>query len=443
MTPPAARPTLLEAVRFWAWLGCVNFGGPAAQIPLLHQELVERRRWVSSPRFFHALNYCMLLPGPEAMQLATYVGWLLHGTWGGIVAGTLFVLPGAVLIWLLAVAYVSAADLLWVQGAFHGLGPAVVAIVLVAGQRLVKKTLRRRLQWCIAVGAFLAIEVLQWSFPGVVLAAAVVGLLAARGGHPLAVATHGEVVGDAGPPAAAPCAARSLRVLGAHLAMWAIPIGVLALMPGCERFVQVGLFFSLAAVVTFGGAYAVLAFLAQVAVERHGWLTAHDMTVSLGLAESTPGPLILVVEFVGFLAGHGAPPPGWSPLGAATFAAALTLWVTFVPCFLWILLGAPYIERLRGRRVLDSMLGAVTAAVVGVVAHLAVFLGLRVLFGAVESVQLGALALPWPRWSTLDGVGLAMVVVGVLGITRGKCGVLPLVLGAAGIGAGLRVLGWA
>lgn len=316
-------------------------------------------------------------------------------------------------------------------------------MLLVAGRRLVVKTLRRRLSWSIAVGAFLGIEVLRWSFPVVVLAAAAVGLLATRLGHPLVAAVHGDVVADAAAPVAAPRGSRSLRVLGAHLALWAIPIGVLALLPGCERFVQVGLFFSLAAVVTFGGAYAVLAFLAQVAVERHGWLTAHDMTVSLGLAESTPGPLILVVEFVGFLAGHGAPPPGWSPMGAATFAAALTLWVTFVPCFLWILLGAPYLERLRGRRVLDSMLGAVTAAVVGVVAHLALFLGLRVLFGTVESLPVGPFEVPWPRWSTLDGVGLAMVAVGAVGITRGGWGVLPLVSGAAAVGAGLRVLGWA
>ncbi len=435
------QPTFAEASRFFAWLGCVNFGGPAAQIPLLHQELVERRRWISGSRFFHALNYCMLLPGPEAMQLATYVGWLLHGVRGGVIAGTFFVLPGALLIWLLAIVYVNAGDLAWVQGAFRGLGPAVVAIVAVAGVRLVRKTLRHGLQWALAVGAFGAIAGLHLPFPVIVLGAAAVGLLAARTGRPLAVGRHGPEDGGAGPEIAAPLAARSLRVLVAHVALWAAPLAALALTPGCERFLQVGLFFSLAAVVTFGGAYAVLAFLAQVAVERYAWLSAHDMTVSLGLAESTPGPLILVVEFVGFLAGHGAPPPGWSALGAASFAAALTLWVTFVPCFLWILLGAPYIERLRGRAWLDSMLGAVSAAVVGVVAHLAVFLGLRVLFADVAKVAVGPLLLPWPRWSTLDGLALAVLCAGVLLLVRWRCNVLVLVLAAATLGAALRGLG--
>jgi chromate transporter len=448
--PPGPGHTIPFRDAFWVWVrvAIYSFGGPAGQMAVMHRILVEEKRWVSENRFLHALNYTMLLPGPEAQQLATYVGWLLHRTPGGLVAGTLFVLPGFVTILLLSILYASFQEIIFVQALFFGLKPAVMAVVLEAVIRIGRRALKNRVMVAIAASAFVAIFFFDVPFPLIVLAAGIIGYLGGLfweesfyvlRGHQLgdvdqAVITD-QVAADSRPPAR-----RSLTVLGIFLVLWFGPLLILDrwLGPG-NVFTQIGLFFSKAAVVTFGGAYAVLAYIAQEAVSTYGWLQPGEMLDGLGMAETTPGPLIQVVQFVGFM-GAFRNPGGLLPLTAGLLGALLTTWVTFVPCFLWIFLGAPYIEYLRGRKSLSTPLSAITAAVVGVVLNLAVWFSLNVLFRVVTEVNLGPLRLYRPELPTLDPASLLIALAAFVALFRYKASMLLTLAGAALAGLGYYLI---
>lgn len=432
----APRPTLGEATVVWAKIGVLSFGGPAGQIALMHRLLVEEKRWVSEPRFLHALNFCMLLPGPEAQQLAIYVGWLVHGTTGGVIAGTLFVLPGLAVILALSAIYASFHDAAWLATIFFGLKSAVLAIVVEAILRIGRRALRRPASRLVALLAFLAIFAVRVPFPLIVLAAGVFGYFVPR----LFTAPSSDDESDAAavdPPARA---GRPASVAAVWLSLWAAPVVLGGFVLGWGSiFVMLGGFFSLMAVVTFGGAYAVLAYVAQAAVSSYHWLLPGQMLDGLALAETTPGPLVLVLSFVGFLAGY-THASGLPPFAAGLTAALITAWVTFVPSFLWILLGAPYVERLRGNRALAGAFSAITAAVVGVILNLAVFFGVHVLFGAVGEVAFGPLRVVVPEWSTANLEALALAVVAAVALFGFRLGV-PWVLAICGVlGAGLRLI---
>ena len=439
-------PTFREASRFWIWLGFVNFGGPAGQIALMHQELVERRRWIDEGRFLHALSFCMLLPGPEAMQLATYVGWLLHRVRGGLVAGISFVLPSFFLLLGLSWLFVTHGDLRWVAGAFAGLAAAVVAIVANAMVRLGRTTLANGLMAGVAVSSFSAIFVFDVPFPVVIGAAVVVGLVGSRirpalfavgAGKELEERASASVVGRLDVPA--PTWRRSFVVLGVGLVVWLVPIVLVAQWrQEAGTLTDMGWFFSKAALLTFGGAYAVLAYVDQAAVGVFGWLRPGQMAVGLGLAESTPGPLIMVVEFVGFVGAYQHP-GGLPPLLAGVLGATVVVWATFAPCFLWVFLGAPSIERIRGDVRLASALQAVMAAVVGVIANLAVTFAVVTLFRSVRSVAFLGGELPIPVWSEVDLFALAVAVIAFVGLWRLRWRVVPVI--AASAIAGLVVKG--
>ncbi len=436
--PPPVHPGFREALRFWLRLGFISFGGPTGQIAIMHEELVERRRWIGEERFLHALNYCMFLPGPEAQQLATYIGWLLHGTWGGIAAGALFVLPAAVLLWALAFVYAAFGTIPALAAVFYGLKPAVTAIVAFAVIRIGRRALKTPAMWTLAATAFIAIFFFHAPFPAIILAAGLLGFFGGRwwpeafpeaGGHG---AGKDSVLSDGGgAQGPAPTAGRAVKILAACLALWFAPLFLVGKWLGWDHSLwKEGVFFSKAALVTFGGAYAVLPYVAQQAVERFGWLTPTQMLDGLGLAETTPGPLILVVEFVGFLGGWNHP-GNLSPLLAGTLGALVSVWATFVPCFLWIFLGAPYIERLRGRKSLSRTLSAITAAVVGVVLNLAVWFGWHVFLPAPAAPDWYALAAAlgafagmylWD-WGILSVVG-ASAALGILYKLA-----LPMILG--------------
>ncbi|HEX6013139.1 MAG TPA: chromate efflux transporter, partial [Geminicoccaceae bacterium] len=435
--PPArarrvAHPTFAEAVRVWARVAALSFGGPAGQIAVMHRILVEEKRWIGERRFLHALNYCMLLPGPEAQQLAVYVGWLLHRTRGGLVAGTLFVLPGFVAIMALSLVYAAYGDVGVVRALFFGLKAAVLAVVLEAVVRIGRRALKNRVMVGIAAVAFVAIFFLGVPFPLIVLAAGVAGFLGGRAGHPAFLAGGGghvpagaravddaeTALGEELPPHARPGRAWSLKVAAVCLALWLGPVLalLLALGPG-DVFSQIALFFSKMAVVTFGGAYAVLAYVAQEAVETYGWLRPGEMLDGLGMAETTPGPLIMVVQFVGFM-GAFREPGALPPLLAGALGGVLTTWVTFMPCFLWIFLGAPFVETLRGNKALSAALATITAAVVGVVLNLAVWFALHVLFGEVRAVRAFGLALDVPVLRSVDLPALALTLAALLAVFR-------------------------
>jgi chromate transporter len=376
-----------EAFGFWVKLGFINFGGPAGQIAIMHRELVEKKRWVSEGQYLRTLNFCMLLPGPEAQQVATYIGWRLHGTLGGLVAGSFFVIPSVFVLWLLSYLAAAHSDVPAITGLLYGIQPVVIAIVLEAVIRIGKRALNHRLLVAFAVLAFVALYFLSVPFPLVVLAAAVGGLLLSRvvpdafrgGGHGPSEGEEASAV-DRFAANGRPSLPRNLRLLGTFLVLWAVPVGALWLWRGGEDvLVGEALFFTGAAFVTFGGAYAVLSYISDVAVNNYGWLTADQMVQGLGLAESTPGPLIMVTQYVGFL-GAWNDPGAFSPLLYATLGAAVTTYATFLPCFLFIFLLAPYIELLANHRRLRAILVGVTAAVVGVIANLAVFFAARVLF---------------------------------------------------------------
>ncbi len=448
----AAYPTFAEAVRTWARIAGLSFGGPAGQIAVMHRILVEEKRWIGEARFLHALNYCMLLPGPEAQQLAIYIGWLLHRTKGGLVAGTLFVLPGFVAIMALSLIYAAFGAVGIVQALFFGLKAAVLAIVLEAVMRIGKRALKNSVMVAIAATAFAAIFVFGVPFPLIVLGAGLIGFLGGRASLPAFRAggghgpSHGPIVADADtalgeelPPHARPGLAWSLRIAGVCLVLWLGPVLVLLLTLGPDDvFSHIALFFSKMAIVTFGGAYAVLAYVAQAAVETYGWLRPGEMLDGLGMAETTPGPLIMVVQFVGFM-GAFRDPGSLAPLMAGVLGGVLTTWVTFVPCFLWIFAGAPFVETLRGNKALSSALSAITAAVVGVILNLAIWFALHTLFGEVHEVRALGMALGVPNPATIDLPALALTLAAILAVFRFKVGMIK-VLAACSAGGVLYFL---
>lgn len=417
----ALRPSFRAALAYWARLGWINFGGPAGQIALLHRDLVERRRWVDEPRFLHALNFCMLLPGPEAKQLAIYLGWLLHGTAGAIAAGLGFVLPSILLLWALAWLYAAHGEVPAVAAALAGIQPVVVAIVLEAVVRIGRRAFRHPLHAAFAVAAFLGLLLLTVPFPAIVGAAAIAGAVCVRFEARFAPDAPAAEAGTL-PVVAAEHRPWPWRPLAAGTALWAAGLALVALArPAVPVLAELYGFFTRAAFVTFGGAYAVLSYVAQVAVGRFAWLAPEAMLDGLALAETTPGPLIIVLEFVGFQAGWNDP-GAWSPLAAATAGAAATAWVTFLPSFVFILVGAPYVDRLRGRRWLAGALAGVTAAVVGVILHLGFAFGREVLFDD----------------GRIDPMAAALAAAALVALVRFEVKVPWLV--AAGGGAGLLAL---
>lgn len=418
MTLP--KMTLPEMTRVFARIGVLSFGGPAAQIALMHKELVDERPWLTEAQFLNALSFCMLLPGPEAMQLATYAGWRLHGTIGGLIAGLLFVIPGACVVLALSVAYAYLGSVPLVSALFLGVKATVVIIVIEALLKVSKRALKSRAAWVIAALAFVGIFALALPFPLIIATAALYG--AARATGPIGAAP--AITNQRG-------LARSLRTVIVGLALWWAPV-VLLWLSGAEFLTQLALFFSKLAVVTFGGAYAVLAYMAQEVVGDYGWLDAAQMMDGLGLAETTPGPLILVTEFVGFMAGFGS-----GGLGTALLAASVTLWVTFAPCFLWIFAGAPYIDWIATRPRLTGALQAITAAVVGVILNLSVWFALHVFFGSVTHRTAGPVHLWLPDPATLDLKAVALAIIAGVLLLRLHIG-LPKVLGLMALaGAGL------
>jgi chromate transporter len=426
--PRQALPSFAEAFRFWVKLGFISFGGPTGQIAIMQNELVEKRKWISQSRFLHALNYCMLLPGPEAIQLAIYIGWLLHRTWGGVVAGGFFLLPSIIILWALSYIYAGFGNLPSVAAIFYGLKPAVMAIVAVAVIRIGRKALQNPVMWTLAALAFGAIFFFHVPFPIIILSAAAIGLIGVKFWETKFDAVAGDsrttdesVLSDAAelPEHARPSRVRAIKVAAVWIALWFAPIVAVGLWkgPGSTLFKE-GIFFSKAAVVTFGGAYAVLPYVAQQALFHYGWLKPGQMMDGLGLAETTPGPLIMVLQFVGFI-GAWQNPEGLPPLVAGTLGALVTTWATFVPCFLWIFLGAPHIEQLRGNVKLASALSAITAAVVGVVLNLAAWFALNALF---------------PGRQRIDLFALVVSAVAFVGMLRWKWDVVPVVLGSGFLG---------
>jgi chromate transporter len=439
----------MAAFRFWFQLGFISFGGPAGQIAIMHRELVEKRRWVSEKRFLHALNFCMVLPGPEAQQLATYLGWLMHRTWGGVVAGVLFVLPSLLLLIALSWVYMAFGQQPIVAGIFYGIKPAVAAIVLHALHRIASKSLGHPkvspVPWALAAMSFIAIWWFKLPFPLVVLTAMLIGVVVSRlapgalgkgSGH----AAKGQAAHQAAlvdddtptPPHAMFRPSRLALVLLAGAALWLLPMAVLFLNHGWQgTLTQIGWFFSKAALLTFGGAYAVLPYVNQAAVEHYQWLTTAQMMDGLALGETTPGPLIIIVAFVGFVAGWGKEVlgPGMPFIGAA-LAACVATWFTFLPSFIFILAGGPYVESTRGNLKLTAPLAAVTAAVVGVIANLALFF-------------IAAVARPSGANGPMDWIALAITSAAAMALWRLKWGVIQVIAVAAGIGLALRLLGWA
>jgi chromate transporter len=400
------KPSFAEALKLWGRIGLLSFGGPAGQIALMHRLIVDERRWISEQRFLHALNFCMLLPGPEAMQLATYIGWRLHGTIGGLAAGLLFVLPGAAIVLALTIAYAYFGKVPLVEAAFLGIKAAVLVIVIEALFRVAKRALRGPYDVAIAAAAFVAIFFFAVPFPLIIAAAAAIGFLQAS------AAPHRAPAASPANLEAVPLS-RTIATIALWLAIWIVPLLAAAAIFGHAHVTtDISLFFSKLAVVTFGGAYSVLAYMAQQAVETYGWLTAGEMLDGLGLAETTPGPLILVTEFVGFLAGFrqgGEPKLAFGLLGAT-----LTLWATFAPCFLWIFAGAPYVERLSANPRLAGALAGVTAAVVGVILNLSLWFALHVLFGTVTATWLGPVQLWTPDLATLNVQALLLAILAAI-----------------------------
>ncbi|MFB0872079.1 MULTISPECIES: chromate efflux transporter [unclassified Sphingobium] len=456
MTEPAAAPatprdhgiSLSEATRVWARVAALSFGGPAGQIAVMHRILVEEKKWIGESRFLHALNYCMLLPGPEAQQLAVYIGWLLHRTKGGLIAGGLFVLPGFLAILALSYVYVLLGHVPLIEGLFFGLKAAVLAVVVQAVARVGGRALRNNAMRGIAVAAFVAIFFLDAPFPLIILSAGLIGYLGGRSGMAqfkggvghgssggTVVQDRDTALGEALPDHARPDYGWSLRICSVMLLLWLGPVLALFVALGPDDvFSRIAGFFSQMAVVTFGGAYAVLAYVAQEAVDTFGWLRPGEMLDGLGMAETTPGPLIMVTQFVGFLAAFrdaGTMPP----LVAATLGAVLTTWVTFVPCFLWIFAGAPFIERLRGNSALSAALTAITAAVVGVILNLALWFAIHTLFRRVIVVPTPTGAIDLPALGSIDWPAAVLAVGALVAVFRFRVAVLPVLAVCAAIGA--------
>ena len=451
-TTSLPRVPFLEALRLWARIGFLSFGGPAGQIALMHRELVERRRWISESRYLHALNYCMLLPGPEATQLATYVGWLLHRKWGGIVAGALFVLPGCLAMLLLSWLYVRYTNVAAVTALFFGLKAAVLAIVVEAVMRIGRRALKNAFMMGIAAAAFIAIYVFKVPFPWIVIGAALIGAVAQRVRPAMFPAPQD---GDAQAERefvvdqmhangelehARPNTARTLKTTLTCIALWFAPVALIAAWLGADHVItREGVIFSQTAVVTFGGAYAVLAYIAQRAVEDLHWLQPGEMIDGLALAETTPGPLIMVLQFIGFLGAHRYAGP-LDPWLSAVLGALITTWVTFVPSFLFIFVGAPYMESLRRYRALNAALSCVTAAVVGVILNLSVWFAFHTIFRRTETVAFGGLQLDVPVWSALEPGALLLGAAALIATLKFKLGMGWTLIGSALAGAAYWLL---
>lgn len=432
-----------EAFRVWSKIGFLSFGGPAGQIALMHRILVDEKKWLSEAQFLHALNFCMLLPGPEAQQLATYSGWLLHGVKGGLAAGLMFILPGVAVMFALSILYATYADLAFVDAIFFGIKAAVFAIVIDALIRIAKRVMKQGVLYAVAAAAFVAIFFFDIPFPLVIAGAAIFGFFAARGGLISAAAPHdgGTLNGAVSEPATRTgMALRSARTLAVGLVLWLGPVvALIFFLGGGHVLSQQAVFFSQMAVVTFGGAYAVLAYVAQEAVQNYGWLSAGEMLDGLGLAETTPGPLILVLQFVGYLGAFRAE-TGLDPVMAGIAGSVVTVWVTFAPCFLWIFLGAPYVEQLRKVESLNGIFNAITAAVVGVILNLAIWFGLHVLFGEVAERHVAVLRLWVPDISTLDPWALVLSIGALVAVLRFKMGMVSVLGLAATLGLAIRLL---
>lgn len=438
---PPQTPSFRELVTVFARIGLLSFGGPAGQIALMHRTLVDEKCWISEERFLHALNYCMLLPGPEAQQLATYVGWLMHRTRGGLAAGLLFILPGLLVILGLSAAYALFHEAGWLRGLFFGLKAAVLAIVIEAVIRVGRRALKHRLHYAICCLSFLALFVFNVPFPVVILAAAMAGLVAGRCSTFSATPARSEIL--PGPPTSL---RRTLLTLVAWVLVWQAPFLLIFVLAGGgvdNVFAALFGFFSQMAMVTFGGAYAVLSYVAQMASAHYGWLDPGEMLDGLALAETTPGPLVLVLCFVGFIAAFRNP-LGLDPVLAGLIGGVLAAWATFAPSFLWIFVGAPYVERLRANRAVANALSAITAAVTGVILNLALWFGLHVLFGEVGRLTLLSYpgeggpaplaSLPWPVWTSIDGPALALSILSAVLVVRFRLGVAPVLLIAAAAG---------
>ena len=442
-----------EATKVWARVAALSFGGPAGQIAVMHRILVEEKRWIGENRFLHALNYCMLLPGPEATQLAIYIGWLMHRTWGGIVAGVLFVLPGIFALMILSWIYAAYGKVALVQALFFGLKAAVLAIVLEAVVRIGRRALKNRTMIALAALAFIAIFFFDIPFPIIVLGAGLIGFVGGRacnsaflvgGGHGAAsgkvLADADSALGETIPPHTRPGTAWSLKVGIVGLALWLGPVAVVAAtLGGASVYTQIGLFFGKMAIVTFGGAYAVLAYVAQAAVEHYHWLAPGEMLDGLGMAETTPGPLIMVLQFVGFMAAFRQAGLA-DPMLAGVWGGLLTTWVTFVPSFVLIFLGAPYIEALRGNRALSAALAAITAAVVGVILNLAIWFALHTLFAKVDDYRFAGMKLQMPQLASADAAAIVLTVAAILALFRLKLGMVTVLGGAALAGIAYRAL---
>jgi chromate transporter len=450
---PQHGVSLNEAFGVWLKVALLSFGGPTAQIAVMHRILVEEKRWISESRFLHALNYCMLLPGPEAQQLATYVGWLMHRTLGGIIAGGLFVVPGIVSIMALSYFYAGYGKVPVIVALFFGLKAAVLAIVLEAVFRIGKRALKNDAMRVLAAAAFVGIFFFNVPFPVIILSAAVIGFVGAwsgatvfqvKSGHGNGKEAGGIVdslLGEEMPDHAKPTVARAMRASSIWLALWLIPVIALLVTLGSSNvFSQIAIFFSKMAMVTFGGAYAVLAYVAQQAVENYGWLKPGEMLDGLGMAETTPGPLIMVLQFVGFMAAY-RDPGALSPMMAGTLGGLLATWVTFTPCFLWIFLGAPFVEVLRENKALNGALSAITAAVVGVVLNLAIWFALHTIFRDVTPIRTYGLAFDMPVLASVDPWALALSVAAIIAIFRFKTGMIPTLAACCCIGIILYLVG--
>ncbi len=409
------KPELADSIRVFAKIGILSFGGPAAQISLMHREIVEENKWLSESQFLNALSFCMLLPGPEAMQLATYSGWRLHGTLGGLIAGLLFVLPGALVMLLLAMIYALVGQVPLVDGLFLGIKAAVIVIVIEALVRVSRKALKRVDYWVIAALAFIGIFFLTLPYPLIVLAAAIYGYLRSDTSDP-----------SSGVPQQKQPFSTTVKTIALWLFIWFAPLVALRLAAPDSLLNPIGAFFSKLAVVTFGGAYAVLAYMGQDVVQNSGWLTAGEMMDGLGLAETTPGPLILVTQFVGFMAAYKA-----DGLLFGVSAAVVTLWATFVPCFLWIFAGAPYIDWISTRPRLKGALNAITAAVVGVILNLSIWFAIHVFFDTVETRSFGIITTSVPEWASLDWRVVVLTVAAALCLFRLHWGIPKMLLAMA------------
>ncbi len=444
---PGHGISFAEATRVWARVAALSFGGPAGQIAMMHRIIVEEKRWIGETRFLHALNYCTLLPGPEAQQLAIYIGWLMHKTRGGLVAGILFVLPGAIAIMVLSWIYAIFGNVGAVQALFFGLKAAVLAIVLEAVLRIGRRALKNNVMVGLAAAAFVALFFFQAPFPLVILVAGMIGFVGARAGWASFSSGngHGKVggkqvadadtaLGEGVPVHARPSIGWSLKIAAVCLLLWFVPVlGLLFLLGQGNVFTDIAIFFSKMAMVTFGGAYAVLAYVAQQGVEHYGWLKPGEMLDGLGMAETTPGPLIMVTQFVGFMGAYRAP-GALSPLVAGTLGGLLTTWVTFVPCFLWIFLGAPFMETMRSNKALSAALSAITAAVVGVILNLAVWFALHVLFRELHDVSLLGMKLGVPVFASLNFPSLVLTLGAMLAVFRFKIGVIQVLAACSILG---------